>query len=122
MPQAAMAFLQADQLLFNSSHFQSIRDRMVTRGLLPMDVSIPFVNSKNFQILNSENFTSRNGSLFILSPFQKNETLQVFDLTGKKIMEVAFNGNLAELKPYQLQNGIYFISTHSWNQKIVVGN
>jgi hypothetical protein len=76
MPQAAIAFLQADTLLFDGAHFGPIHQRMYDRGLLPWNVSVDQLNptiASPYQLLGSLHFADGNGPLTVLgqAPVQR---------------------------------------------------
>ncbi len=119
MPQAAVLYLQADQLLFAWSHFQPIRDRMVARGLLPTDVSVPTLSQTTMQLINSSGFANGTGSAFVISPKSANTPLLVFDISGKFMFEVPFNENVAELKQSDFQSGMFFVRSGGKVWKVV---
>jgi hypothetical protein len=117
MPQAALLFLQADELLYNSSHFLPIRDKMVARGLLPFDISVPNLNNENLRLINSVAFFEGNGPLIIQTENGINSPIQIYNLEGKLILEKnSYRGKL-ELQPCELPKGLYLIKVgNNWNK------
>lgn len=119
MPQAALLFLQADELLYNSSHFIPIRDKMVARGLLPIDIGISPLNKENIRTINSGAFFEGNGALIIQTEKDFNSPIQVYSLEGRLILEKNFYKGKLELQPWELPKGIYIFKVGNYWEKFI---
>ncbi len=117
MPQAALLFLQADELLYNSSHFIPIRDKMVARGLLPSDISIPNIKTNSLRTINSAAFFEGSGPLIFQIAKENNQSIQIFTSEGKKILDKKILHSKFELQPWELPKGIYIFNIgNSWGK------
>jgi hypothetical protein len=107
MPQAAFLFLQADELLYGSSHFIPIREKMVDRGLLPFDIGIPNFQDENLKVINSVGFPDGNGPLIFQTKEETNLQAQIYSLEGKLILEKNFLNGKLEIQPWELSKGFF---------------
>jgi len=114
MTDAAYLYLQADQLLYGGSHFTPIRDRMVTRGLLPADVGLNEVSAKNsFHLLNSAGFANGNSDAIIELPNITKAEIAVYDLSGKLIFgEKSSAIKQIKIAPQNFKTGLYLLTIH----------
>lgn len=107
MPQAALLFLEADELIYGSIHFQPIRDRMVARGLLPSDVGLPPCFKKDMRLINSGDFFNGNGNLYVQLPKNYEGKAQIYSLEGKLIAEKNVKGDQFFISSWELEKGYY---------------
>lgn len=122
-PQAAKLFLQADSLLFNKMHYQSINKVFFERGY----IDAMFIENTNstipIQLVNSIGFADGSGNLEIISISNEDFNLQVIDINGRKIFEKSNLQMHAVLNSDDFKSGIYFLKIESGNknktQKIV---
>lgn len=114
MPQAAIAFLQADTLLFDGAHFGPIHQRMYDRGLLPWNVSVDQLNpsiASPYQLLGSLHFADGNGPLTVLgqAPF----SAALIDALGRTISAKQSTTDRLSIASDGLAPGIYVLTIGS---------
>ena len=107
MPQAALLFLEADELIYGSIHFQAIRDRMVARGLLPADVGIPSSYQNKVRLINTTDFFNGNGHLYVQLPGNFQGKAQIYSLEGKLMGEKTVKNNQFFIPSWELEKGFY---------------
>lgn len=110
MPQAAIAFLQADTLLFNGAHFTPIRQRMYDRGLIPWNVSIAETNRaiSPFRLYSSEDFAYGLGPATVTGPAPF--TISLTDVLGRTILQGTASTDAYSLSPSGLPAGLYLLT------------
>jgi hypothetical protein len=113
MPQAALAFLQADTLLFDGAHFTPIRQHMFDRGLIGWNVSVaePPSRPTSFKLLGSADFAVGAGLLIIES--NSGFSYQIMDATGRLLIAGHSLAHKHALHPDALPSGLYLISVRS---------
>jgi len=113
MPQAAIAFLQADTLLFDGAYFTPIHQRMYDRGLIPWDVSVPESASvqHHFRLLGTADFSGGNGPASITG--QQPFTVQLMDAMGRIVRTKSTPALSHGISPDGLAAGIYVLSVRS---------
>lgn len=120
MPNAAMLFLQADELWYNSAHFQSIRNHMVARGLLPEDVGINSLEKSNdIRIIGSFEFQQGNENLLLVSPTQSKVPIYLYTIEGKLLHTFYFKNGQLELSPSMINPGCYVLVFEGKSKRII---
>jgi hypothetical protein len=114
MPQAAIAFIQADTLLFDAAHFSPIRQRMFDRGLIPWNVGLEDVNAQkpsSFRLLGSADFASSNGNAIVAgkAPF----TIELVDALGKTIRTANSTADKFTVSSDGLRAGVYILTVRN---------
>jgi zinc metalloprotease ZmpB len=110
MPQAAIAFLQADTLLFDGAHFTPIRQRMYDRGLIPWNVSIAEVNrsANPYRLLSSSDFAEDRGPVTVTGP--SSFTITLTDALGRTVLQDKTSSDRFTLSPDGLASGFYLLN------------
>jgi len=113
MPQAAIAFLQADTLLFGGAHFTPIRQRMYDRGLIPWNVSVPETAQiqNHFRLLGTADFLGGNGPAIIKG--QQPFTVQLMDAMGRIVHTESVPATRHRISPDGLAAGVYVLLVRS---------
>lgn len=113
MPQAAIAFLQADTLLFGGAHFGPIRQRMFDRGLIGWNVDVAEmpVTTSSFMMLSSAEFAAGTGSLVISGTDRF--SVQVTDALGREVVPGRSGMQAYTLHPDALPTGVYLITVRN---------
>lgn len=114
MPQAALAFLQADTLLFDGAHYGPIRQRMYDRGLLLWGVGVaeqPTTSAQDFRLLGTADFASGNGPMVVAgkTPF----SIVLIDALGRTLRTAASSGNMLHIASNGLAAGIYVLTVRN---------
>ena len=111
MPQAAIAFIQADTLLFDAAHFTPIRQRMFDRGLIPWNVDLEDITTqkpRSFRLLGSADFAGSNGNAIVAgkAPF----TIELVDALGKTIRKANSTTDKFSVSSDGLRAGLYILT------------
>lgn len=111
MRDAAYLFLQADETLYGSAHATPIITRMVARGLLPPEVGINDVAPEpTFHLLNSAAFSTGIGEAWIELPKNSKTAINIYDISGKLLLEQEVMGTKFYLNPENFKSGVYLIT------------
>lgn len=111
MTDAALLYIQADQLLFNGDNFIPIRQRMFDRGFIPWNVGIEENNSSSgIRMMGSSGFASGGSSVSFRIPDGETFECTILDVSGKLIADIGVVKNLISIQPETVgASGIYFI-------------
>jgi hypothetical protein len=114
MSQAAQLFIQADELLYEGEHKNTLCYFFSERGLFECFVNVERLQKPGIEILNSAAFASGTGNTTIVFPEKSDYFLSVFDLSGKNIqnIKVPYASNY-ELSPNNFEPGIYLFLLES---------
>lgn len=111
MTDAAMLYIQADQLLFNGDNFIPIRQRMFDRGFIPWNVGIEETSSiSGIRMMGSSGFASGLSAVSFRIPDGESFECTVVDISGKLIADLGEAENLVSIQPETVgASGIYFV-------------
>lgn len=111
MTDAAMLYIQADQLLFNGDNFIPIRQRMFDRGFIPWNVGIEENNSNSgIRMMGSSGFASGLSAASFRIPDGDIFECTIVDLSGKLIADLGEVRNQVSIQPETVgASGIYFV-------------
>ncbi|MBI1285988.1 MAG: T9SS type A sorting domain-containing protein [Flavobacteriales bacterium] len=109
MPQAALAFIQADTLLFGGAHHDPIYQRMFDRGLLPASIGIDEVNpqEETFRVFNTKGFASGTQPLRIVS--DKGISANLYNALGQRLQSYSAPNGVLHVPSNGLQSGVYIL-------------
>ncbi len=110
---AAMAYLAADQLLYQGAHNPTAHAVFVGRKFLSYPVGVAEIADNPITIGNTEGFAYHNKAVIItsLDPIQQ---LTLFDLTGKAIYHQATNNEpVVYFNPPALGRGVYILQVNT---------
>lgn len=115
MFQAAQLFMQADSLLYGKSNSWKMGKYFVDRELGDFSTSVSSVYGSplSFTVINSVGFAEGESPLTIVFPYSGHKTIQVFDLTGKRVLSQRLESDKYTIHPDQLQKGVYLIVTET---------
>lgn len=111
MTDAAMLYIQADELLFNGDNFIPIRQRMFDRGFIPWNVGVEDQKKESgIQMLGSAGFTDGSSAVIFKIPTGANLKCTVLDMTSKVINTFEGVRNQLTLQPEDFrQSGVYLV-------------
>lgn len=109
MPQAALAFLQADTLLFGGAHHDPIYQRMYDRGLISSSTGVDEVNTQQetFRVFNTKGFASGTEPVRIVS--DKAISANLYNALGQRLQTYSAPNGVLHVPSNGLQSGIYIL-------------
>jgi hypothetical protein len=108
MSAAAQLLIQADELLYNGVHRNTLCYFLNERGLFNCFVNVEKQAKHQFKIINSNAFASGKGNATITFPENSDYILSVFEFNGKTIQKIKINNSsFYELSPQNLESGMY---------------
>ncbi|HET6243032.1 MAG: T9SS type A sorting domain-containing protein [Bacteroidetes bacterium] len=117
MPDAAILFLQANELLNQGENFNLICNFFNQRGLYICNtdnIEKVNINPLSVEILNSDGFAKGIADATIRFPFSLDAKMEIFDSTGKIIRSIKIsNSTSITLSSKDYNQGIYFLKFQS---------
>lgn len=127
-PDAALAYEDADSLLFGGANYDVIHPIFVARGFFPGEVGINEVSKQErptVTIANTDGFAFNNEALMVISN-KPIKSIELYDLTGKLIDKQLVNNSFVTNYAAQLRSGVYILNVVTTNgnatHKLVKGN
>lgn len=118
MSQAALLYVQADQLLYGGAHRTQICERFNQRGLLDF-CTVGLTEEESQQIAelrNSEGFAMRGEAAELHFGLSVSGQYRIYDLQGRMVREISWDSaQFVVVPPLELSAGSYLLSA-SWNQ------
>ena len=113
LPEAALYVLQADTVLFNGIHSNTICNRFQSKGIFdgnckPVGV-FETTKAENWVVRNSLAFTQGSGALSIDLPKDGSWHIDMYTIAGESIFSKQHSGNSFSLSPTTFPTGIYLI-------------
>ena len=116
MPDAAVLFIQADELLFGGANFIPIRQRMFDRGLVPWDVGIDENHAQqHFGLFNSVGFANGSGNVKVTS--DRSFTADLYNTIGQLLLTETSNSGIFKLSGEGLDAGVYLLKVEDDKQQ-----
>lgn len=84
--------------------------------------SITIIDTKELGFQVRPNPANERATIFFENPYSDTFQLELFNLSGKKILQLSSSSNAFDLNTFNLQNGLYFFSiSKALNQEKVIG-
>lgn len=123
LPEAAMYVLQADTVLFNGQHTNTICNRFSQKNILdancqPTQLQNTTQQNHSIQINNTYGFTFLNENIEIEFPNNQSGEYSILDLTSKKVEQQKFNNeHHLSINGNNLNPGFYILQIQYGNQQ-----
>ena len=115
LPEAALYILQADSLLFNGQHSNTICNRFAEKNIFDANCKPTFINNisqltDDIEIINTYGFLTNNEKIKIQFENAKSGYLKIFDMSGACCFKQHFqNENNLFLSAPDLKKGVYIL-------------
>lgn len=84
--------------------------------------SITIIDTEEFGFQVRPNPANERATIFFENPYNDEFQLELFNLSGKKMLQLSSSSNAFDLNTFNLQNGLYFFSiSKALDQKKVIG-
>lgn len=123
MPQAALLILNAEELIFGGTYYETIYSALQERGLVnPVEIN-DITATNNISILNSNGFSFKNEPLIIQFDVIQNYQINCYSTDGRKLHAISGTGAIAELRAQSYYPDLIMlevITEHSQLSKVLI--